>query len=107
MNALAFDDTNFLLSKLMDHGEKERKRHGLTLEKLQSVRSEWNKDRMKHGLHWSINPPQKQYLLSLSKSPALNLQTVQAHLLRQSSLHIGFLWTPPLKVGFFTEPPKY
>ena len=29
MNALAFSGTKILLSKLMDHGEKERKRHDL------------------------------------------------------------------------------
>ena len=74
----------------MDHGEKERKRHDLALEKLQRARTEWNKDRMKHGVHWGINPPQKHYLLFLSKSPALNLQTVQAPLFRQSPLYIGF-----------------
>ena len=46
MNALAFSGTKILWSKLMDHGEKERKRHDLALEKLQRARTEWNKDRM-------------------------------------------------------------
>ena len=34
---------NFLLSRLTDHGEEERKRHDLALEKLQRARDEWNK----------------------------------------------------------------
>ena len=37
MNALAFIGTNFFFSKLMDHGEKERKRHDLALEKVQTA----------------------------------------------------------------------
>ena len=47
VNALAFSDTNFIFSRLTDHGAKERKRHDLALEKLQRARNEWNKDRMK------------------------------------------------------------
>ena len=47
VNALAFSSTNFLFSQLTDHGEEERKRHDLPLEKLQRVRDEWNKDQMK------------------------------------------------------------
>ena len=47
MNALAFSGTNFVFSRLTDHGEEERKRHDLALEKLQRARDEWNKDRMK------------------------------------------------------------
>ena len=47
MNALAFSDTNFVFSRLTDHGEKERKRHDLALEKLQRARDEWNMDRIK------------------------------------------------------------
>ena len=31
MNALAFSGTNLFFGKLMDHGEKERNRHGLSL----------------------------------------------------------------------------
>ena len=49
MNALAFSSTNFFFSKLTDHGEKERKRHDLTFEKLQRVRNKWNEDRMKRS----------------------------------------------------------
>lgn len=37
-NTLALSGTNFFFSKLTDHGEKERKRHGLTIEKLQRDR---------------------------------------------------------------------
>ena len=37
MNPLAFSGSNFLFSKLTDHGEKERKRHDLALKKLYRV----------------------------------------------------------------------
>ena len=47
MNALVFSGTNFFFCKLTDHGEKEPKRHDLTLEKLQRTRNKWNEDRMK------------------------------------------------------------
>ena len=47
VNAFAFSVTNFLLSRLTDHGEEERKIHGLALEKLQRARDEWDKDRIK------------------------------------------------------------
>ena len=47
VNALVFSSTNFVFSRLTDHGEEERKRHDLALEKLQTLRYEWNKDRMK------------------------------------------------------------
>ena len=47
VNALAFSGTNFVFSRLTDHGEEERKRHDLALEKLQRARDEWNKDRTK------------------------------------------------------------
>ena len=47
VNALAFSSTNFVFSRLTDHGEEERKRHNLALEKLQMARYEWNKDQMK------------------------------------------------------------
>ena len=36
---------NLLLSRLTDHGQEERKRHDLALEKLQRVRDEWNKQK--------------------------------------------------------------
>ena len=47
VNALAFSGTNFVFSKVTDHGEEKRKRHDLALEKLQRARDKWNKDRMK------------------------------------------------------------
>ena len=47
VNALAFSRTNFVFSRLTDHGEEERKRYDLALEKLQRARDEWNKDQMK------------------------------------------------------------
>ena len=46
VNALAFSGTNFVFSRITDHGEKERKRHDLALEKLQRARDEWDQDRM-------------------------------------------------------------
>ena len=39
-NALAFSSTNFVFSQLTDHGEEERKRHDLALEKLQKAKDE-------------------------------------------------------------------
>ena len=47
VNALAFSGTNFLFSRLTDHGEEERKRHDLAHEKLQRARDKRNKGRMK------------------------------------------------------------
>ena len=47
VNALAFSGTNFVFSRLTDHGAEERKRQDLALEKLQRARYEWNRDRMK------------------------------------------------------------
>ena len=47
VNALAFSGTNFVLSRLTDHGAEERKGHDLTLEKLQKAGDEGNRDRMK------------------------------------------------------------
>ena len=47
MNALAFSCTNFVFSRLTDHGEEERKRHDLALEKLQRGNDKRNVDRMK------------------------------------------------------------
>ena len=47
VNTLAFSGTNFVFSRLTDHGEEERKRHDLALERLQKARDEWNEDRMK------------------------------------------------------------
>ena len=47
VNALAFTSTNFIFSRLTDHGAKERKRHDLEEEKLRRAVDEWNKDRMK------------------------------------------------------------
>ena len=47
VNALAFSGTNFVFSRLTDHGAKEHKKHDLALEKLQRARDKWNEDRMK------------------------------------------------------------
>ena len=47
VNVLAFSGTNFVFSRLTDHGTEERKRHDLALEKLQRARDKWNEDRMK------------------------------------------------------------
>ena len=46
-NALALSGTNFVFSRLTDHGEEERKKHDLAFEKLQRAKDEWNKDRIK------------------------------------------------------------
>ena len=47
VNTLAFSGTNFVFSKLTDHGEEERKRYDLAFGKLQKARDEWNKYQMK------------------------------------------------------------
>ena len=47
VNALAFSSTNFVFSRLMDHGAEERKRHDPALERIQRARREWNRDRMR------------------------------------------------------------
>ena len=41
INALAFSGTNFLFSKLSDHGAKERERHDRAVELLTKDRSKW------------------------------------------------------------------
>ena len=46
-NTLAFSGTNFVFSRLTDHGAKKRKKHDSTLKKLQNARDEWNRDRVK------------------------------------------------------------
>ena len=59
VNALAFSGTNFVFSRLTNHGEEEQKRHDLALERLQRARDEWNKDQMK-GLDFiHKRPPEK------------------------------------------------
>ena len=47
VNALASNGTNFVFSRLTNHGAEVRKRHDLALEKLQRARDEWNRNRMK------------------------------------------------------------
>ena len=47
-NATVIGNANLGFSMLTDHGKEECKRHDLALEKLQRVRDEWNKYRMKH-----------------------------------------------------------
>ena len=37
VNALAFSGTNFVFSRLTDHGAKERKRHNLAEEELKDI----------------------------------------------------------------------
>ena len=47
MNALAFSGTNFVFSRLTNHGKEEQKRHDLELKSFQKARDKWNEDRMK------------------------------------------------------------
>ena len=47
VNALAFNGTNFVFSRLTDHGVEEHKRHDFAEEKLQRARDKWNEDQMK------------------------------------------------------------
>ena len=44
MNALAFSGTNFVFSRLTDHGAEEGKRHNLAEEQLQKAKYKWNED---------------------------------------------------------------
>ena len=59
VNALAFSGTNFIFSRLTNHGEEELKRHDLALERLQRARDEWNKDQMK-GLDFINKRPREK-----------------------------------------------
>ena len=46
---------------------------------------------IKHSVHWGINlQPQKHHPLLFLPNPLLNLKTVQAPFLSNSSLYIGF-----------------
>ena len=47
VNALVFSGTNFVFSRLMDHGEEDHKRQDLAEEQLQKARNQWNRDQMK------------------------------------------------------------
>ena len=46
VNSIAFSGTNFVISRLTDHGAEERRRHDLALERTSN---QWNKDQMKRG----------------------------------------------------------
>ena len=46
-NATVFSGTKFFFSRLTDCGEKEHKRHDLSLEKPHRTRDKWNSGRMK------------------------------------------------------------
>ena len=61
-----------------------------------------------HSVHWGINPsPLKNTTPSFLPSwPPLNLQTVQVPFLSNPSSILVFR-EPSLRVGFFSEPPKY
>ena len=47
VNTLTFCGTDFVFSRLTDHGAKEGKRHDLAEEKLQKTRDEYNEDQIK------------------------------------------------------------
>ena len=51
-----------------------------------------------------VSIPLEKITPSFLRSLLLNLLTVQSLLFRQSPLLIGFSW-PPIKIGFFSEPP--
>ena len=51
VNALAFSGTNFVFSRLTDHGAEECKRHDLSEERLQRARDKRHEDRIKR-LHF-------------------------------------------------------
>ena len=45
INALAFSGSNYMFTKLSNHGADERKRHNEAIEKLQKDRNSWVKER--------------------------------------------------------------
>ena len=45
VNSLAFSGSNYMFSKLSNHGADERKRHNEAIEKLQKDRNSWVKER--------------------------------------------------------------
>ena len=45
INSLAFSGSNYMFSKLSNHGVDERKRHNEAIEKLQKDRNSWVKER--------------------------------------------------------------
>ena len=45
VNSLAFSGSNYMFSKLSNHGAGERKRHNQAIEKLQKDRNSWVKER--------------------------------------------------------------
>ena len=45
VNSLAFSGSNYMFSKLSNHGAGERKRHNEAIEKLQKDRNSWVKER--------------------------------------------------------------
>ena len=62
-----------------------------------------------HSVHWGINPPLKNTTpLSFFPAPlkSTNSPSSLPGFLGNPSLYIGLSW-PPLKVGSFSEPPKY
>ena len=63
-----------------------------------------NRFLMRHSVHWGIKPSLRNTTLLFLAKPLLNLQTVQAPLLRQSPSILVFHEPPPLKIGFFSEP---
>ena len=44
INVLGFSGSNYLFSKLSDHGQAEQKRHDLAMEDFQKARDKWNKE---------------------------------------------------------------
>ena len=59
-------------------------------------------------LVWFLfNAPSKTSIRIFCQAPTLKSANCPSLLFRQSPLYIGFSWTPPLKVGFFNERPKY
>ena len=89
LNALAFSGTNFVFSRLTDHGAEERKRHDLALEKLQRVRDEWNRDQMKR-----LALSKKDYVKEMRQGLISNMLMKQclstiAYLQKKSLCHLS------------------
>ena len=89
LNALAFSGTNFVLSRLTDHGAEECRRHDLALEKLQRVRDEWNRDQMKR-----LALSKKDYVKEMRQGLISNMLMKQclstiAYLQKKSLCHLS------------------
>ena len=95
INALAFPGSNFMFSKLSNHGAEERKRHDLAVENLQKAQASWvqqrqekldfineelQRERHAERTFSEVNEAVEQYYLATKKRlPALPPKPVLSH----------------------------